>query len=125
MIGRIPLAWLQLVRQKVRFIVALAGITFIVILMFVQVGFQEALYSSATQVHRSLKGDLFLLSSQYKSLTSNQSFPRERLYQALGFNGVESVSPVYLQFAKFKNPDNGQKYSIYVMGFDPGKPVLN
>jgi len=121
---KLPLAWLQLVRQRVRFLVTLSGITFIVVLMFVQVGFRDALYSSATQVHQILQGDLFLVSSQYKSLTSSQSFPRVRLYQALGFNGVEFVSPLYLQFAKFKNPINGEKYSIYVIGFDLGKPIL-
>ncbi|BAY09467.1 ABC transporter permease DevC [Calothrix sp. NIES-2098] len=122
---KIPLAWLQLVQQKVRFLVAIAGIAFIVLLMFIQLGFQDALYSSATAVHQSLKGDLFLVSSQYKSLTSNQSFSRTRLYQALGFDGVESVSPIYLQFAKLKNPVNSEKYSIYVIGFDPGRSVLN
>ncbi|MEC4818861.1 MAG: ABC transporter permease DevC [Scytonema sp. PMC 1069.18] len=124
MVVKTPLAWLQLVRNKVRSLVAVAGIAFIVILMFMQLGFQDALYSSATQVHRHLKGDLFLVSSQYKALTANQSFFRTRLYQTLGFNGVESVSPMYLGFAKFKNPDTGQKYSIYVIGFEPGKPVM-
>jgi putative ABC transport system permease protein len=122
---KIPLAWLQLAQQKIRFVVAVAGIAFIVLLMFVQLGFQDALYSSATAVHQSLRGDLFLVSSQYKSLTSNQSFSRTRLYQILGFDGVESVSPMYLQFAKLKNPVNGEKYSIYVIGFDPGRPVMN
>ncbi|MBK1986814.1 FtsX-like permease family protein [Sphaerospermopsis aphanizomenoides BCCUSP55] len=122
---KIPLAWLQLAQQKVRFIVAVAGIAFIVLLMFIQLGFQDALYSSATAVHQNLKGDLFLVSSQYKSLTSNQSFSRTRLYQTLGFNGVESVSPMYLQFAKLKNPATGEKYSIYVIGFDPGESVMN
>ncbi|WP_353932003.1 ABC transporter permease DevC [Okeanomitos corallinicola TIOX110] len=122
---KIPLAWLQLAQQKARFIVAVAGIAFIVLLMFIQLGFQDALYSSATAVHQNLKGDLFIVSSQYKSLTSNQSFSRNRLYQTLGFEGVESVSPMYLQFAKLKNPVSGEKYSIYVIGFDPGKPVMN
>ena len=92
--------------------------------MFMQLGFQDALYSSATQVHQSLRGDLFLVSSQYKSLTAIQSFFRSRLYQTLGFEGVESVSPMYLGFAKFKNPENGEKYSIYVIGFEPGRPVM-
>ncbi len=32
---------------------------------------------------------------------------------------------MYLQFAKLKNPATGEKYSIYVIGFDPGKPVMN
>ncbi|MBD0385404.1 MAG: FtsX-like permease family protein [Nostoc sp. C3-bin3] len=122
---KIPLGWLQLAQQKVRLLVAVAGIGFIVLLMFVQLGFQDALYSSATAVHQNLKGDLFLVSSQYKSLTSNQSFSRTRLYQSLGFDGVESVSPMYLQFAKLKNPATGEKYSIYVIGFDPGRPVMN
>jgi putative ABC transport system permease protein len=122
---KIPLAWLQLAQQKFRFIIAVAGIAFIVLLMFIQLGFQDALYSSATAVHQNLKGDLFLVSGQYKSLTSNQSFSRTRLSQTLGFDGVESVAPMYLQFAKLKNPLTGEKYSIYVIGFDPGKPVIN
>ncbi|MFY7884423.1 MAG: ABC transporter permease DevC [Dolichospermum sp.] len=124
MILNIPLPWLQLIKQKVRFFVALAGIAFISVLMFMQIGFQDALYSSATQVHNHLRGDLFLISSQYKSLTSTQSFPRSRLYQILGFNGIESVEPLYVQFAKLKNPINGRKYPIYVLGFDPVKSIF-
>ncbi|MFN5594676.1 MAG: ABC transporter permease DevC [Aphanizomenon sp.] len=124
MILNIPLPWLQLVKQKVRFFVALAGIAFISVLMFMQIGFQDALYASATQVHKHLRGDLFLISSQYKSLTSAQSFPRSRLYQILGFNGIESVEPLYVQFAKLKNPINGRKYPIYILGFDPVKSIF-
>ncbi|PPJ63066.1 ABC transporter permease DevC [Cuspidothrix issatschenkoi] len=124
MILNIPLAWLQLVKQKVRFFVALAGIAFVAVLMFMQIGFQDALYASATQVHKHLKGDLFLISSQYKSLTSTQSFPRSRLYQILGFNGIKSVEPLYVQFAKLKNPVNGRKYPIYVLGFEPVKSIF-
>jgi putative ABC transport system permease protein len=124
MILNIPLAWLQLAKQKVRFFVALAGIAFVAVLMFMQIGFQDALYASATQVHKNLKGDLFLISAQYKSLTSNQSFSRTRLYQTLGFSDIESFAPLYVQFAKLKNPINGRKYPIYVLGFDPVKPVL-
>ncbi len=125
MILQIPVAWLQLAKQKVRFLVAVAGIAFIVILMFMQYGFSDALYDSATGLHSHLRGDLFLISTQYKALTSTQSFPRVRLYQALGFDGVETVNPVYLSFAKFKNTETGQKYPLYVIGFDPGSPVLD
>ncbi|MEH2368201.1 ABC transporter permease DevC [Nostoc sp.] len=125
MFFKIPLAWLQLVRNKERFLITVVSIAFIVILIFIQIGFQNSLYSSATQLHHSLRGDLFLVSSQYKSLTANQSFSRTRLYQVLGFNGVESVSPMYLGFAKFKNPVNGEKYSIYLIGVEPGKVALN
>ena len=121
MILSIPLAWLQLVHKKVKFSATLAGIAFVVILLFMQLGFQDALFDSAVRVHEILEGDLFLASSQYKALTSQQSFPRTRLYQTLAFEGVESVSPVYFQFGKLKNVNNGQKYTIFVMGIDPSK----
>ncbi|YAF94172.1 MAG: ABC transporter permease DevC [Nodularia sp. CChRGM 3473] len=122
---KIPLAWLQLAQQKARFLVAVGGIAFIVLLTFIQLGFQDALYSSATALHQNLQGDLFLVSSQYKALTATQSFSRNRLQQTLGFDGVKSVSPIYLQFAKLKNPITGEKYSIYVIGLDPGQSVMN
>lgn len=122
MLLSIPLAWLQLVHKKVKFLATLAGISFVVILLFMQLGFQDALFDSAVRVHQVLQGDLFLTSSQYKALTSQQSFPRSRLYQTLAFEGVESVSPIYFQFGKLKNVLNGQKYSIFVMGIDPSKP---
>jgi putative ABC transport system permease protein len=92
MILNIPLALLQLTRQRFRFIVTLAGIAFVFILMFMQVGFQDALYTSATRVHTNLRGDLILISSQYKALTALHSFPRSRLYQALGFDGVGQLA---------------------------------
>jgi putative ABC transport system permease protein len=121
----IPVAWLQLTQQRIRFLATLAGVSFVVILIFMQFGFQDALYSSATQLHQNFKGDLFLISSQYNALTSQQSFPRSRLYQVLAFNGVESVNPVYVQFAKLKNPYTGEKNPIYVVGFDPAEPAFN
>jgi len=121
----IPVAWLQLTQQKVRCLATLAGVAFVVILIFMQFGFQDALYSSATQLHQNFKGDLFLISSQYNALTSQQSFPRSRLYQALAFKGVESVNPVYVQFAKLKNPYTGKKNPIYVVAFDPSESIFN
>jgi putative ABC transport system permease protein len=42
----------------------------------------------------------------------------------LGFNGIKSVEPLYVQFAKLKNPVNGRKYPIYVLGFEPVKSIF-
>ncbi|MER3477298.1 MAG: ABC transporter, partial [Leptolyngbya sp. ERB_1_2] len=100
----IPLAWLQLKREKVRLLVALAGIGFAVILMFLQLGFQDALFDSAITMHRSINGDIFLISPQSTSLISMKSFPERRLYQSLGFAGVKSISPIHIGFGIWKNP---------------------
>lgn len=121
----IPLAWLQLSREKNRLLIVLAGIAFAVILMFMQLGFQSALYNSATRFHQSLQGDLVLISSRSKSLAFMKAFSWRRLYQVLSFDGVESISPVYVGFKEWKNPDNGSLRIIYIYGFDPVKSVFN
>jgi putative ABC transport system permease protein len=79
MISSARLAWLQLRRQKVRLAVALAGVAFAVILMFMQLGFQDALFRSAVSVHRRLNGDLFLFHPNYNVLAFPTYFPRVRL----------------------------------------------
>lgn len=125
MIFHISIAWLQLIRQKVRFLVALAGLAFVAILLFMQLGFQDALYASAIRVHESLIGDIFLISPQYTSITSQQSFPRARLYQTLALDSVESVNSLYVQFGKLKHIGTGEKNSIFVFGVDPGVKTFN
>ncbi len=125
----IPLAWLQLKREKVRLLVALAGISFAVILMFVQLGFQDALLNSAVTFHQSLKGDIFMISSQSTSLTSMKSFDDRQLYSALGAPGVAQVSPLKLGFGIWKNPfweglPTPQTRSIMVIGIDPNDDVI-
>jgi len=54
LLRKTPLAWLQLTHNKIRFIVALSGIAFADILMFVQLGFEGALYDSAMKRYREL-----------------------------------------------------------------------
>jgi putative ABC transport system permease protein len=121
----IPLAWLQLQRERIRLLIALAGIGFAVILMFIQLGFQDALFDSAVSLHKNLEGDIFLISPQSTSLIAMRSFSQRRLYQALGFPGVESISPIYMDFALWKNPKNQQTRGILVMGFDPADKVFS
>ena len=124
MILSIPVAWLQLSREKVRFIVALAGIAFAVILIFMQLGFQAALYDSATRLHQNLQGDLVLISSRSKSLGYMRTFSWRRLYQILNLDSVESIDSLYVGFRDWKNPSNGSFRAIYVYGFSPEKSVL-
>ena len=121
---KIPLAWLQLIREKIRLLIALAGIGFAVILMFMQLGFQAALYDSATRLHQSLQADLVLISSRSKSLAFMRTFSWRRLYQTLSFEGVESISPIYVGFKEWKNPYNGSLRVIYIYGFEPVSSVF-
>ncbi len=71
---KIPLAWLQLSREKARMGVAIAGIAFADVLMFLQLGIREALFDGAVQLHNSLEGEIVLVSSRYKALISLDQF---------------------------------------------------
>lgn len=121
---KIPLAWLQLTREKIRLLVALAGISFACILMFMQLGFQDALFESAVLFHQGLQGDIFLIAPQSNALIAMSQFSQRRLYQALNFEEVASVSPMYMSFEFWKNPVDGTTRSIFVVGLDPAADVL-
>lgn len=122
---KIPLAWLQLSRERMRLFVALAGIGFADILMFMQLGFRDALFDSAVTLHKDLQGDIFLISPQSTATIAMKSFPSRRLYQTLGFEGVKSISLLYMDFALWKNPQTRGTRSILVLGFNPADSVLN
>ena len=124
-IRRVPLAWQQLTYHKGRFLVTLAGVTFAVILMFMQLGFQDALYEDAITVHKTLKADLILISSKSVNLFSARSFPRQRLYDALAVNGIEAASPFYIRGGEWKNPQNQSSRGIVILAFNPDKPIFN
>jgi putative ABC transport system permease protein len=124
LILKIPLAWFQLTRERVRLLVAIAGIAFADILIFVQLGFRDALVQSAIRLHEQLQADIVLVSPQSNALIDMATFSERRLYQVSGYTGVDSVSPLYLDFALWKNPVTRGARSIMVVGIDPEDKIL-
>jgi heterocyst specific transport system permease protein len=118
------LAWLQLRRETLRLAIAVSGVAFAVVLIFMQLGFSDALFTSAVNVHRRLDGDIFFISPHSNYLATMKVFSRRRLYQALGFEGVESVTPVYTLLRPWVNPWNGTARDIFVIGVDPAHHVF-
>ncbi|MCG6136085.1 MAG: ABC transporter permease DevC [Nostoc sp. LLA-1] len=116
---KIPLSWLQLTRDKTRLAVALAGIAFADILMFMQIGFRDALYYSNVRLHGSLQGDIVLINRQSNALLAMEPFSQRRLYKALELQAVESVHPIYLDYTSWRNPVTGRPRSILIFGFNP------
>jgi putative ABC transport system permease protein len=124
--SKIPVAWLQLKSRKTRLWVAIAGISFAVVLMFMQLGFQAALFDSAVHLHRSLRGDIFLLSTRSTALIGMKSFSERRLYQVLALEEVQLITPIYLGFAQWQNPQSPEYWrNIHVIGFDIRYPIFN
>jgi putative ABC transport system permease protein len=124
MFRKTPLAWRQLMKEKTRLIIAVSGIAFADILIFIQMGFETALFDSAVKPHRNLQADLILINPQFQALFSAKSFSRERLYQALSYNGVKSVSSIYIGTGQWRNPETKLDRAILVWGVDPTAPGL-
>jgi putative ABC transport system permease protein len=122
---RTPLGWLQLKREKGRLMVALAGIAFADLLMFMQLGFQSALFDSNTRLSRSLNADLVLISPQAQNMQFLSNFSRRRIFQAMDVPGVASAQVLQSNIVRWKNPQTRQERSIQVLGFDPNQPAFN
>ena len=120
-----PLGWLQLKHQKPRLLVALAGIAFAVILILMPLGFRASLFESAVRYHQRLQYDVALFSTESSFIALAKSFSSRRLYQALGVDGVEAVSPVYMYRSFWKNPYDHQMRNVLTLGIDPSDDVLD
>lgn len=106
---RTPLAWANLTHDRVRFLLYVLGIAFAVILMFVQLGFRNALLDSNTQLIERLRCDLVLVSPNRQAMAQAETFPRRRLEQVRQVPGVKEVHPLYLDnsYSRLRdtNPD--------------------
>jgi len=125
MIAAIPLTWLQLKREKTRLAMAVLGVGFAVVLVFMQLGFRDALFEGSVRYHNAFNYDLAMISPKTDFIVRPESFSRRRLYQALGVPGVEDVAALYLGLGLWKNPAApGDTGAIFVVGFDPANPVF-
>ncbi len=122
--GALRLSWRQLTHDKVRLLTAIAGVLFAAVLVFMQRGFEDALYDSATAIQLKTRGDLFLVHRQSEALWRTTNFTRRRLAQALALPEALGTSALYVGQAAWKNPWNRTNRTILVLGFDPDDPLL-
>jgi putative ABC transport system permease protein len=128
--NRTPLAWRNLTHDWRRLAVAVAGIGFAVLLMFTQVGFQNALFDSQVKMIDDLRGDVFIVSRAKYTLAAEKRFPLELVNQARSARGVAGAYPVYteLTLSRLKNlspGSSGKAYPIRSIGFHLDDPVFN
>jgi putative ABC transport system permease protein len=114
----------MLIRQPVRLAVALAGISFAGILMFMQLGFRDGLFDASVTVHRLFDADIVLISPRSTSSVSMAGFPRRRLIQAMAAPEVEGITPVHWNLLLWRNPETLGTRSILALGFEPGHPLF-
>jgi len=95
---RTPLAWYNLMQNKLRTGIASSGVAFAIVLIFLQWGFLDTVSRTATLIFDHLDGDLIILSRQYQQFSQAGTFSQTRLQQARSVPGVASALPVLVGF---------------------------
>lgn len=131
MASKTALAWHNFTHDKVKMGVSIAGVTFAVVLMFMQLGFLEAVGEGAVTVLDQLDFDVCLRSPEYDFLTDARSIPTGRLAHAERVKGVASTTPLLVGVFSWRNPRSreidpnaGQQRAILALGMPVGQPVF-
>jgi putative ABC transport system permease protein len=122
----VPLAWRNLVANKQRLLRSTAGIGFAVLLMLMQLGFEQAFFDSALEVIRGLDGDILIESVHKYQFATRDPFPVADLDTARKVTGVASARPLYADWSDFfwKNPTDGKVFLVRAFAFNPDEPVF-
>ena len=119
-----PLAWRNLTVNLRRLALALASIGFVVLLMFMEIGFLNGCFDSSTYVYEKFDADLLIISRGRTAAYAGR-FPRTRLYQACDCPAVKRAIPMYVMAGGiWKLPDSGRLRRIRVFGFDVHEPAF-
>ena len=123
---RVPLAWRTITHDKRRFALSIAGILFASVLMFMQLGFLNAVFDSQVELLRRLNADLFVTNSSKHHLGSFEPFSRRRVEQARTVAGVAAAYPLYIEgkTSFWQNPETHELRLIRVIGVSPSDPVF-
>ena len=121
---RVPLAWLNLLHEKTRLLIAIAGVAFATLLIFMNLGFRGALIQTTTTVYGQLNAEIILMSPRTLEISATTSFPRERLYQAAGIEGIERVMPLYVSYLLWRNPETRISRAMFTYGVNPQDPIF-
>ena len=123
--ARIPLAWKNLTHSLPKLAIALSGVAFAVVLMFMQTGFRNALFDSTVQPIDELNADSVIVSSARYSLSRSSRFPFDQLLAAQAIEGVADIQPLYIEMlaAVFRTGARRGR-PIRVLGIDTHRSPL-
>jgi len=108
--------------EKPRLAFSVAGVSFAVVLMLVQMGFRNSLLDSAVHLLDMLDADVVVAHKDKRYLLDNWRIPRQRLYQALAAPGVAAAWPLTWDVRFWKEPGGIQR-PIRVFSVDPAAPM--
>jgi putative ABC transport system permease protein len=108
----------------VRTLAAVAGVSFALLLIFMQAGFLAGARTNAAIVYSALDCDLVIHARAFRTLADGAPFDRFRLAQAAAVPGVASVAPLALDFTQWRHAGNGSTAECIALGVPTDRPVF-
>ncbi|MEO8698738.1 MAG: ABC transporter permease [Kofleriaceae bacterium] len=106
-----------LLHDRLRFIVAIAGVSVSVMLVLVQVGLYYGFMETASSLIDASKADIWVGKKGNDSFEFATPFDERAFYKVASVPGVAHAERVVLNFAQFKLPDGGD-LGVQVVGTD-------
>jgi len=114
----VSIARKNLFHDKVRLAVALAGITFAVVLITVQVGVYLAFLANASVLIDHTEADIWVTAHGLENFDFGRPFSEKKLYQVEEVPGVLWAEKYFLGFGYWKTPTGSQE-TVQMIGFNP------
>jgi putative ABC transport system permease protein len=117
-------AWQNIVQNPKRTLAAVAGISFSILLVFMQLGFLQGARKAAATLFECFSFDLAIVSERYKYMGAPDMFDSMRLKQALSLQGVASVDNLNIARGEWTDPDTELISDLLVFGFPENREFI-
>ncbi|MGB7623266.1 MAG: ABC transporter permease [Terriglobia bacterium] len=114
----VSIARKNLFRDKLRFVIALVGIQFAVVLITIQAGVFLRFLVNASVLIDHAHADIWITARNLSNFEFGRAYSDKVYYQTQKVNGVAWAEKYILTFSLWKRPSGGQE-SVELVGFDP------
>jgi putative ABC transport system permease protein len=114
----VSIARKNLFHDRIRFLVALAGIQFAVVLITIQLGVFLKFLTNASVLIDHTEADLWVTARHLENFDYGRPFSEKKLYQAREVPGVRWAQKYLLAWGYWKTPTGSQE-TVQMIGFDP------
>lgn len=118
--GRLPIGWLQLTHNPMRFAAALTGVAFANVLVFVQLGIMNSMATATLRPYTFFSADVMISATDANGLTDGGNVARQWMLQALADPDVTDGTGLFIGNVPWDRADVDISFTTF--GVDPAKP---
>lgn len=118
--GRLPIGWLQLTHNRMRFAAALTGVAFANVLVIVQLGIMNSMATATLRPYEFFRADIMISADDANALNEGENVARQWLLQAMADPEVTDGIGLFVTNLPWNRGE--QDISLTTFGIDPARP---